>query len=144
MRLRTRAAGNRRAADAPGAHPATVVLRLLADALVVAHLAFIAFVLAGGLLVRRRPRAAWLHLPAVAWAVYAEATATICPLTPLENLWRRRAGAAGYEGSFVEHYIVPLIYPAGLTPDAQLALAFVVLALNLVVYGTLLHRRRRG
>ena len=71
-------------------------------------------------------------------------SATICPLTPLENLWRRRAGAAGYEGSFVEHYIVPLIYPAGLTPDAQLALAFVVLALNLVVYGTLLHRRRRG
>ena len=118
-----------------------MVPRLLADALVVAHLAFIAFVLAGGLLVLRRPRAAWLHLPAVAWAVYAEATATICPLTPLENLWRRRAGAAGYEGSFVEHYIVPLIYPAGLTPDAQLALAFVVLALNLVVYGTLLHRR---
>jgi hypothetical protein len=120
-----------------------VVPRLLADALVVAHLAFIAFVLAGGLLVLRRPRAAWLHLPAVAWAVYAEATATICPLTPLENRWRRLAGEAGYEGSFVEHYIVPLIYPAGLTPDGQLALAFVVVAINLVVYGTLLHRRRR-
>jgi hypothetical protein len=135
---------SRRKVNGPQAHPATVVPRLLADALVVAHLAFIAFVLAGGLLVLRRPRAAWLHLPAVAWAVYAEATATICPLTPLENLWRRRAGAAGYEGSFVEHYIVPLIYPAGLTPDAQLALAFVVLALNLVVYGTLLHRHRRG
>jgi hypothetical protein len=120
-----------------------VVPRLLADALVVAHLAFIAFVVAGGLLVLRRPRAGWLHLPAVAWGVYAEATATICPLTPLENRWRRLAGEAGYEGSFVEHYIVPLIYPAGLTPDGQLALAFVVVAINLVVYGTLLHRRRR-
>ncbi|MEP7276556.1 MAG: DUF2784 domain-containing protein, partial [Betaproteobacteria bacterium] len=72
--------------------------RLLADAVVVAHLLFIAFALAGGALVLWRPRIAWLHLPALAWAAYIEFTATICPLTPLENLFRQRAGAAGYAG----------------------------------------------
>ncbi|MBK6336935.1 MAG: DUF2784 domain-containing protein [Betaproteobacteria bacterium] len=121
-----------------------MVHRLLADALVVAHLGFIVFVVAGGLLALRRPRAAWLHLPAVAWGIYAEATATICPLTPLENLWRQRAGQDGYAGGFVEHYLVPLIYPAGLTPRLQLALAALVLGINVLVYGIVAARRRRG
>jgi hypothetical protein len=117
--------------------------RLLADAIVVAHLAFIAFVLAGGLLVALRPRVAWLHLPAAAWAAYAEFTATICPLTPLENLLRLRAGEAGYAGGFVEHYLIPLIYPAGLTARTQLVLGAVVVAVNLATYAFAWKARRR-
>ena len=109
--------------------------RVLADAVVVFHLAFIAFVLAGGVLVITwRRRVAWLHLPAVAWAAYAEFTATICPLTPLENALRLRAGQSGYAGGFVEHYLIPIIYPAGLTPNAQGVLGAVVIAVNLVFY----------
>jgi hypothetical protein len=108
--------------------------RLLADLLVVAHLVFIVFVVAGGLIVLRWPRVAWLHLPAVAWGIYAEATATVCPLTPLENHWRRQAGDAGYAGGFIEHYLVPLIYPAGLTPRLQLAIAVFVALVNLLIY----------
>jgi len=109
--------------------------RVLADAVVVFHLAFIAFVLAGGVLVITwRRRVAWLHLPAVAWAAYAEFTATICPLTPLENALRLRAGQSGYAGGFVEHYLIPIIYPAGLTPNAQGVLGAVVIAVNLLFY----------
>jgi hypothetical protein len=118
--------------------------RLLADAMVVVHLAFIAFVVAGGLAVLRWPRLAWAHLPSVAWAIYAEATATVCPLTPIENDWRRQAGDSGYPGGFVEHYLVPIVYPAGLTPRGQLALAVAVAAINLAVYAAILFRRRRG
>ncbi len=118
--------------------------RLLADALVVVHLGFIVFVVVGGFAVLRWPRLAWLHLPCVAWAIFVEATATICPLTPIENLWRRQAGDAGYAGGFVEHYLVPIVYPAGLTPRGQLALAFAVAAINLVVYVVVLRRRRTG
>ena len=76
----------------------------------------------------RRPIWAALHLPAVAWGAFTEFTGTVCPLTPLENSFRRAAGAAGYEGGFIEHYIVPLIYPAGLTPRVQVVLGLVVLA----------------
>jgi len=118
--------------------------RLVADALVVIHLGFIVFVVAGGFAALRWPRIAWLHLPAVAWAIVVEATATICPLTPIENHWRRQAGDAGYPGGFVEHYLIPIVYPAGLTPRGQLALAFAVAAINLVVYVIVLRRRRTG
>ena len=115
--------------------------RLLADALVVAHLGFVAFVLLGGLLVVRWPRVAWLHLPAVAWGAWIECTAGICPLTPLENQLRRAGGEAGYEGSFVEQYLVPLLYPPGLTPAGQLALGGGVLVLNLALYARAWRRR---
>jgi Protein of Unknown function (DUF2784) len=115
--------------------------RLLADAVVALHLAFIVFVLAGGLAVLMRPRIAWLHLPAVVWAAYAEFTATICPLTPLENALRVRAGQAGYEGGFVEHYLMPLIYPPALTPGTQVVLGAIVVAVNVVVYALAWRRR---
>jgi len=115
--------------------------RLLADALVVVHLAFIVFVVVGGLAALRWPRLAWLHLPALAWAIVVEATASICPLTPLENHWRQQAGDAGYAGGFVEHYLVPIVYPAGLTSRGQLVLAVGVAAINLVVYAIVLRRR---
>ena len=108
--------------------------RFAADAVLVVHLAFIVFVLVGGVLVLHRRTWAALHLPAAAWGAYAELTGTICPLTPLENSFRRAAGAAGYEGGFIEHYLIPLIYPAGLTPRVQLVLGLVVLAVNVPVY----------
>ena len=118
--------------------------RLAADLVVLVHTAFILFVLGGGLLVLRRPRLAWLHLPAVAWAVGIELTGGVCPLTPLENLLRRAAGEAGYAGGFVEHYVVPLIYPAGLTHETQLVLGLVVLLVNLLVYAFVARRRHRS
>lgn len=117
--------------------------RLLADAVVVLHLAFIAFALGGGALVLWRPVVAWVHLPAVAWAAFVEFTGRVCPLTPLENALRRRAGAAGYTGGFVEHYLIPLIYPAGLTPTFQVAIGVLVVAINGAVYVALARRPRR-
>ena len=117
--------------------------RLLADAVVVFHLAFIVFVVAGGALVLAWPRIAWAHLPTVAWATYVEFTASICPLTPLENALRRRAGNAGYDGGFVEHYLIPVIYPAGLTPRTQLLLGAIVVAINIAVYAIAWRRRRK-
>ena len=120
-----------------------MIPRLTADAVLVAHLAFIAFVLAGGLLVLHRRAWAALHLPAAAWGAYAELTATVCPLTPLENSLRRAAGVAGYEGGFIEHYILPLIYPGALTPSVQLALGLVVLFVNVPIYALAWRRWRR-
>ena len=108
--------------------------RLLADAALVAHATFVAFVMLGGLLVLRRPRLAWIHLPVVAWGAAIEFIGGICPLTPLENHWRRLAGEQGYAGGFVEHYIVALLYPEGLTRNLQLALGLIVLAVNAAVY----------
>jgi len=119
-----------------------VIDRLLADAVVLLHLLFIAFALAGGALVLWRPRIAWLHLPAVAWAAYVEFSATICPLTPLENALRRRAGAAGYDGGFIEHYVIPVIYPAGLTPSIQVAIGGLVVAVNVAFYAAAWKRHR--
>lgn len=115
----------------------------LADLVVVAHALFIVFVVAGGLLVLRWPHAAWVHLPAAVWGVLIEWAGWICPLTPLENSLRRAAGQAGYSGGFVERYLLPLIYPAGLTPTVQLWLGLVVLAVNVAIYALWWHRRRR-
>ena len=106
----------------------------LADATVTLHFAFILFVVFGGLLVFRKPVWAFVHLPAVAWVAFIEFTGTICPLTPLENALRAQAGDAGYAGGFIDHYLVPVIYPAGLTPNLQFALGFAVVALNGYVY----------
>ena len=108
--------------------------RLLADAVVALHFAFILFVMFGGLLVVRRRAFAALHLPALAWGVYTELTSTICPLTPLEVALRRAAGQAGYSGGFIEHYLVMLIYPPGLTPGIQIAIGIGLIAFNVAVY----------
>jgi len=121
-----------------------VIDRVLADAVVVAHLAFIVFVVIGGAMVVAWPRLAWLHLPAVAWAAYVEFTSTICPLTPLENFLRTRAGQAGYQGDFIEHYVVPIVYPPGLTPHVQTLLGIIVVAVNVFFYGWAWRRARRG
>ena len=117
--------------------------RWLAEATVALHFAFIVFVVLGGLLVLRNLRWAWLHVPAVAWVAWLEFTGAICPLTPLENTFRERAGDAGYAGGFIDHYLVPVIYPAGLTPQVQIALGIAVVALNVGVYAWAWRRYRR-
>ena len=120
--------------------------RLLADAVVVFHVLFIAFAIGGGLLVLRWRRVMWLHLPAVAWAVLVEVMSWPCPLTPLENFFRRRGGAAGYSESFVEHYVMPVLYPEGLTDRAQFLIGSFVFAVNIAVYAAVAvqWRRRRA
>ena len=119
-------------------------MNALADLIVVFHFAFVAFVVLGGLLVARWPRVAWVHLPAAAWGVWIELAGWICPLTPLENWLRRRAGGEGYTASFVEHYIVPVLYPAALTREMQWLLGGLVLAINGAVYLAVLRRRWQG
>lgn len=117
---------------------------LLADFVVVVHLAFVVFVVLGGLLVLRRGWVAWLHVPAAVWGALIELFGWICPLTPLEQWLRRRAGEAGYQGGFVEHYLLPILYPGELTREIQVMLGVAVLVLNLAVYGRVLWRRRTG
>jgi len=116
--------------------------RLAADTVVALHLAFVVFAALGGLLAWRRLAYAWVHLPALAWAGFVEFSGTICPLTPLENRLRVRAGEAGYPGSFVEHYLMPVLYPAGLTPDAQKWIGAALVALNVAIYAVALARAR--
>ena len=113
---------------------------LAADALVILHLVFILFVVLGGLLVFRWPRWAWVHVPAFAWGAIIEFNNWICPLTPLEQRLRVAAGEGAYGGGFVEHYLLPLIYPEGLTPGIQLGLGLFVLGVNALVYGIWLWR----
>lgn len=114
---------------------------VLATLVVAGHLLFIAFVTAGGWLVLRWPRLAWLHLPCAAWGAYVEWSGRLCPLTPLENWLRRRAGEAGYEQGFIEHYLLATVYPAGLTRSFQLAAGALVVAMNVGFYASLLMRR---
>ena len=116
--------------------------RLAADTVVALHLAFVVFAALGGMLAWRRLASAWFHLPALAWAAYVEFSGTICPLTPLENRLRARAGEAGYAGSFVEHYLMPVLYPVGLTPDAQKWIGAALVALNVAIYAAALARAR--
>ncbi|MGH7457752.1 MAG: DUF2784 domain-containing protein [Longimicrobiaceae bacterium] len=115
---------------------------LLADFTVVLHFGFVLFVVLGGLLLLRWPRVAWLHLPAVAWGALIEFAGWLCPLTPLENRFRRLAGERGYEGGFVEHYLTSILYPSGLTRELQLWLGAGVLLLNAAIYALLWRRRR--
>ena len=115
----------------------------LAGAVLVLHLLFIAFVVGGAALLWRWPRLAWLHVPAVLWGAYAELSGTICPLTPLENRLRALAGEAGYTQGFIEHYLLPLIYPAALTREVQLALGAAVVAVNVLLYALWLRSRGR-
>lgn len=116
---------------------------IVADLLVLLHLAFILFVLLGGLLVLRWRRLLWLHLPVVAWGAAIEFVGWVCPLTPLENRLRAAAGDAGYGGGFIEHYLIPLIYPADLTRELQWLLGAVVLVVNAVVYWWVLRGRAK-
>ena len=116
--------------------------RAAADAILVTHLAFVLFAVFGALLILRWPRLAWLHIPAVVWAAFIEFSGTICPLTPLEVALRQRAGQAGYGGGFIDHYVVSLLYPEGLTQNTQAMLGAVVVAINAAIYIVAFRRRR--
>ena len=120
-----------------------MIHRLAADAVLLLHLGFILFVLLGGVLAVRWRWAPLLHLPAVAWGVYIELSGGLCPLTPLENRLRSAAGEAGYTGGFIEHYLLALIYPAGLTHEIQYVLAAIVVGVNGLAYAWVWRRRRR-
>ena len=121
-----------------------MLFRGAADLVLVVHLAFVLFVVLGGLFVLRWPRAAWLHLPAVLWGAGIEFVGGICPLTPLEIHLRRLGGEAGYAGGFVEHYILPVLYPEALTREIQYVLGGLVVGLNLAIYAIALRRRARA
>jgi hypothetical protein len=118
-----------------------VAYRIAADLLVVAHALFVVFVVLGGLLVLRWPRLAWLHLPVAVWGALIEFSGWICPLTPLENRFRRAGGEAGYSGGFIDHYIVPVLYPQGLTRGWSVVLGGAVVLINVAIYTRLLTRR---
>ena len=122
----------------------TAVYSSLAGLVVALHLAFVAFVALGALLALRWPRLAWVQVPCVAWAAFIEFSGRICPLTPLENDLRARAGLNPYSGDFVAQYVFPLLYPDGLTRRAQIVIGMAVVAINAAVYGYLLRRRRDG
>jgi hypothetical protein len=110
------------------------VATILADALVLLHLLFVVFVMTGGFLLVRWPRLLWLHLPAAAWGAFIEFSGGICPLTPLENSLRVLGGGSAYSGDFVERYLLPLLYPAQLTPALQQVLGALVVGVNLLAY----------
>jgi hypothetical protein len=120
-----------------------MLYRALADFVMLLHFAYIVFVMGGAFLVLRRRSWMWVHLPAVAWGVWVEFFAKTCPLTPLENALRSRAGQAGYAGGFIDHYITRLVYPDGLTASGQVAIGAFVLIVNAVLYWWI-WRRTRG
>jgi hypothetical protein len=107
---------------------------MLADLVVVLHFIFVLFVVFGGLLVLRWRKLAYVHLPVALYGALIELVGWVCPLTPLEKRLRESAGLQGYQGGFVEHYILPVLYPAGLTRGVQLVLGMLVIGVNLVIY----------
>jgi len=118
--------------------------RLLADVVVLLHGAFILFVVGGVVLVGRWRRLLPVHLLCAGWGAWSEFTGTICPLTPLENHFRRLAGHSGYQGGFIEHYLIPVIYPTGLTTRLQTGLGLIVVVVNFMGYGLLWRRWHRS
>jgi hypothetical protein len=120
-----------------------MIYQVLADNVLVIHLLFIVFVVLGGLLVLWKRRIAWLHIPAAVWGALIEFMGWYCPLTPLENHLRQLGGQSGYEGGFIAHYLLPVVYPEGLTREIQLVLGSIVVVVNLGVYGYAFYKTRR-
>lgn len=123
---------------------AQAVYPLLADLVVWIHLAFVLFVVVGGLLVMKWPRLVWIHLPAVIWGVGIELSGWICPLTPLENWLRHKAGEESYQFDFVAHYLLPILYPQGLTRASQIALGALVFVVNAAIYGWIFRSKKNS
>ncbi len=123
-----------------GPHRYRMLYRILADLVLALHLLFIVFIVAGCLLALRRGWLALAHLPAAAWGAFIEFSGDTCPLTPLENRFSILAGKEGYESGFIEHYLIPIIYPAGLTHGLQILLGLFVIAANLLVYAIVFRR----
>ena len=119
-----------------------MIYRIAADLVVVLHLLFVVYVVAGALFCLRWPRAWMVHLPAAIWGILIELNQWICPLTTIEQDLRRLANESGYSGSFVDHYLMPVLYPPGLTASTQLVLGMLVLVINLLLYGWIFLKRR--
>jgi hypothetical protein len=118
--------------------------RLLADVLVLGHIAFILFAVLGGLLVLRWRRMMWLHLPAASWTIVVQTCPWFCPLTSWENRLRMLGGQAGYNTSFVDHYLLPVLYPTALTRELEITLGIMVLVINLSIYAWVIYRMRKA
>ena len=121
-----------------------MIAGIAADLLIVVHFAFIAFVVLGGLLVLKWGKVSVLHIPCALWGALIEFRGWICPLTPLERHFREAAGGAGYTGGFIDRYVMPLVYPEGLTREMQISLGIIVFVINLCVYGLVLVNRAKG
>ena len=121
-----------------------MLYRVLADVVVIIHFIFIVYAVLGGLLVIRWGWTAMLHIPAFLWGVLIEAFGWICPLTPLENELRAAAGIAGYSSSFIDHYLIPIVYPENLTRSIQWLLAGLLMLVNGIVYGIVIHKYRKS
>jgi hypothetical protein len=121
-----------------------MLYRLLADFVMLVHFAYIVFVMGGAFLVLYRRWWIWLHLPAVAWGAWIEFFSKTCPLTPLENSLRARAGQTGYSGGFIDHYLTRAVYPEGLTPRGQIVIGAVMVLANTVLYWWVWRRARSG
>jgi uncharacterized protein DUF2784 len=119
-----------------------IVFRIAADIVVALHAAFALFVALGALLAFRWRRVIWAHLPAIVWGIFIELSGWVCPLTPLENTLRLRAGESAYSGDFIQHYVVPVLYPANLTRETQLAIGIAALAFNALMYWRLFRPAR--
>jgi hypothetical protein len=117
--------------------------RVLATVVVLAHMAFVAFVVAGGVLALRWPRVAWVHLPAALWGAMITLLGWICPLTPLENWLRVLSGGTPYDAGFLEHYLLPILYPVAMTRGLQIATGVFVVTLNVLVYWRVFRRSTR-
>lgn len=117
-----------------------MVYRLLGDLVVLVHFGFVLFVILGGILVYRWKRVIWVHLPAVVWGTLIEFKGWVCPLTHLEIWLRLMAGQSGYQAGFINHYLLPILYPTNLIRSTQIWLGILTLSLNLVIYGWLIHR----
>jgi Protein of Unknown function (DUF2784) len=118
-----------------------MIYRTLADIVVALHLAFVLFVALGGFLAFKWRSVAWFHIPAALWGALIEFAGWECPLTPLENWLRRLGGEAGYQTSFIERYLLPVIYPASVTRSLHIALGILVLGVNLAIYGMIWRRQ---
>lgn len=116
--------------------------RILADSVLFLHFAFVIFVIFGGFLVAHKPWIAWLHIPMVLWSSIVNLLGWVCPLTPLENLYRSKAGREGYQGGFIEHYIAPIIYPEGLSYEMGVTVGGFVFIWNILIYTYLIQRHR--
>lgn len=120
-----------------------MIYLVLADLLVLIHFSFVVFVVMGGILALRRPWWSWFHLPAALWGVVVEVGSFICPLTPLEIYLRVKGGGEGYSSGFIENYLLPILYPAGLTRGHQIFLGIAVLVANSIIYGAVYRRWRK-
>jgi hypothetical protein len=123
---------------------AQVPYALLADLVVLLHVAFVVFAVMGGLLAVRWQGFIWVHLPALTWAAVVEFFGWVCPLTPLENWLRRKGGMGSYSSGFITHYILPALYPEGLTREVQIVLGAFVVLINLLIYGWVFRSRAKS